>query len=264
MVQERIPSALIMEDDADWDVLLKSQLRSFAQGARYLQESDDSPTSVPTDSRNEQSLFNSPYGSDWDLLWLGHCGAVNNASASQRTWVIHEDASAVPHELWPYGRRQPNVSPSEFSGSNFTRYIYEPRHGLCMTGYALSLRGAERLLYHQSLSGSALVSDRALATLCRDRNYGFRCISPYPTFIASHRAAGDTDKDSDRLFGREIREIGYSEGLVFSTRLNMERLLSGEETVISQFPSDTLVSSISRHEELPLGDGVYVRITDFA
>lgn len=37
MVEEGIQTALIMEDDADWDVLLKSQMVEFARGVRYLQ-----------------------------------------------------------------------------------------------------------------------------------------------------------------------------------------------------------------------------------
>lgn len=51
-----------MEDDADWDVNLKAQMMEFARGTRSMQE----PKSP------KQPL--SPYGNDWDMLWLGHCG----------------------------------------------------------------------------------------------------------------------------------------------------------------------------------------------
>ena len=58
-MKERTPSALIMEDDADWDVLLKPQLVEFAHGTRYLQG-----VKVQTTQ--------SPYGDDWnESLRLG-------------------------------------------------------------------------------------------------------------------------------------------------------------------------------------------------
>jgi hypothetical protein len=36
MVERRVSSALIFEDDADWDVALKMQLVQFARGSRFL------------------------------------------------------------------------------------------------------------------------------------------------------------------------------------------------------------------------------------
>jgi hypothetical protein len=36
MVERRVESALIFEDDADWDVALKYQLLQFARGSRFL------------------------------------------------------------------------------------------------------------------------------------------------------------------------------------------------------------------------------------
>jgi hypothetical protein len=36
MVLEHIQFALVIEDDADWDVLLKAQMTEFARGTRFL------------------------------------------------------------------------------------------------------------------------------------------------------------------------------------------------------------------------------------
>jgi hypothetical protein len=61
IVESGINTALIMEDDMDWDIHLKAQLRAFAEGARsVLRESSHNPQS--------------PYSDSWDLLRLGHCG----------------------------------------------------------------------------------------------------------------------------------------------------------------------------------------------
>lgn len=250
MVKEGIPSALIMEDDADWDVLLKSQLVEFAHGTRYLQDSEKKPT-------------NSPYGDDWDLLWLGHCGTRNREEEDQKYYVIHDDPTAVSQKIWGYPRRQPNLTPSSLGGvGNHTRVVYEPVRGLCMFGYALSLRGAQKLLYHQALAGKAAVSDRALQRICNDRFMGFKCLAPYPTLIGSHKGAGSTSKDSDRedttkaLGGfREKAETGQ---IVYSTRLNLDRLMAGQTLVESQWPFDALLPEIESSVKLPKGHGVYV------
>lgn len=60
MVRENIATALILEDDADWDVSIKEQLAAFAEGVLAI--------------RNDTaSRGGSPYGDDWDLLWVGAC-----------------------------------------------------------------------------------------------------------------------------------------------------------------------------------------------
>ncbi|KAF5854720.1 hypothetical protein ETB97_000469, partial [Aspergillus alliaceus] len=45
IVSHQIATALIFEDDADWDVSLKSQLVEFARGARALQNTTTVPVS---------------------------------------------------------------------------------------------------------------------------------------------------------------------------------------------------------------------------
>jgi len=69
MVHEKVSSALIFEDDADWDVALKEQLVQFARGSRFITNT------------SEDAFSHSPYGNDWDMLWIGHCG----------TWVLPDD-----------------------------------------------------------------------------------------------------------------------------------------------------------------------------
>ncbi|KAL1626911.1 hypothetical protein SLS54_002449 [Diplodia seriata] len=54
-------SALIVEDDADWDVRVHDQAGWVAEAVRNL--------TVPRTETREW-----PWGEDWDVLWLGHCG----------------------------------------------------------------------------------------------------------------------------------------------------------------------------------------------
>jgi len=248
-----------MEDDADWDVTIKSQLVEFAKGARFLQE-----TSLKSTNGGAGSGMNSPYGDDWDLLWLGHCGTRNREEEDQNYYVIHDDPTAISQPYWSYPRRQPNLTPPALRGSNsnFTRVVYEPIRGLCMFGYALSLRGAQKLLYHQTIAGPARVSDKALQRICTDRFMDFKCIAPYPTLIGSHKGAGLTAKDSDREntaanYGG-FRDKAETIGIVYSARINMANLLAGGKKIESQWPNNTMLAEIDRAYEVPKGRGVYV------
>lgn len=90
-----ISTALILEDDADWDVRIREQLQDFALSARALtQPLSENPSSYadntfpvpqgPDALPAADLLFDnlpstippkhSPYGDNWDVLWVGHCG----------------------------------------------------------------------------------------------------------------------------------------------------------------------------------------------
>ncbi len=82
IVRERIQTAMIWEDDVDWDVMVKTQMTEFARGTRHLQDA--------------VAPMESPYGDGWDILTVGHCGLANDVSEDQRYWVIENDPTAIP------------------------------------------------------------------------------------------------------------------------------------------------------------------------
>ena len=61
ILDNSLSSALIIEDDADWDVNLKTLLTRFTLGSRLIL---DAPI-----SSEPLSL----YGDGLEMLWLGHC-----------------------------------------------------------------------------------------------------------------------------------------------------------------------------------------------
>ena len=63
VVAWNLSSALICEDDVDWDVRLKAQLADFSVASRKLSGGAMSESDAVRSST-------SPYGQDWDLLWL--------------------------------------------------------------------------------------------------------------------------------------------------------------------------------------------------
>ncbi|KAL3452348.1 hypothetical protein BJX65DRAFT_265973 [Aspergillus insuetus] len=243
IVHERLGSAIIMEDDADWDVSLKTQAQSFAIAVSALQPTDPSSDSA------------SPYGSDWDILWLGHCGIECNPS--QPSYLTPNDPTIPPpHHFLPYWRGEPPQH-----RPNTSRLTCHITDGVCSLLYAVSLRGAQRILSALSVNPSHLAADIdtgaqfdvSLGRLCGS---GYiKCFAPYPALTGGYRPAEAKGKGSDingdegevgRPFGGDV-EGAFSHGVLYSTLLNVERLLSGETTVKATWEDVDVV-------EMGLGD----------
>ncbi|KAK0262332.1 hypothetical protein LTR35_017721 [Friedmanniomyces endolithicus] len=59
VLQSGCSSGLILKDDMDWDTEIRNQTRLIAAAVRAL--------------TNEEDNGQAPYGSGWDVLWMGHC-----------------------------------------------------------------------------------------------------------------------------------------------------------------------------------------------
>jgi hypothetical protein len=236
-----------MEDDMDWDVRLKPQLELVAKGARAILPTKTNPRS--------------PYGDDWDLLWLGHCGEpfpedleenkklkVDDPGrvAMSRKYTILNDAT-VP----PLANVTGLVKFKEYP--EHTRWVHVSAAPICTFAYALSQRGARKVLYSLSVNGIHDPYDNALAGMCRrstaslvpnrpaagDRGLDLQCVSVTPPLFFHHRpkgsVAGDSDinkvEKDDTLVKQgkdgKVREKGSTENIVWSTRLNIGNLITG-------------------------------------
>jgi hypothetical protein len=234
IIEKGYSSALIMEDDMDWDVRIKAQLLQFAQASHYLYP----PTSRSSDG--------SPYGDDWDVLWLGHCGEVfpemleENRNkpptdpdfiAMSRKATISPDSTVPPldqiHGLQNFSAYPP-----------FTRFVHISGGPICSFAYALSLRGARKVLYDLSIDHLLGPFDNALAGLCRwgrnESQLGLKCLSVSPPLFSHHKAKGYISADSDiQSYGGgqkgELREKGWTENIVWSARRNIRNLMMEAE-----------------------------------
>ena len=223
IVLNRISSALIIEDDSDWDVSFKDQLVDIARGSRYI--SNTSADSAPL----------SPYGDGWDLLWLGHCGSSFLPSDNRR-FVIENDPTVTPHKRRVNYDSIPDMAPYD----NTTRIVYAASRGVCLYAYALSYRGAQKLLYHLSMRPFNNPIDLGMRQMCQDESRGFKCVGVFPQVIDSHRPAGPIDKDSDiATRPDQVRDHGMTFNIVHSTRLNVEHLMDGDmDAIESQWPTE--------------------------
>ena len=251
MVRDRIYSALVMEDDVDWDIMIKAQMTEVARGARYLQKA---PASA-----------HSPYGDNWDLLVTGHCGINNKVGEDQEYWVIKDDPTVILPTQRRWSRR-PNFTPPAFSG-NRTRVVFSPYHFSCTGSYAISLSGAARALYDQAVLPNAKAIDMGLGGICKKHEYGFStCLGTYPMITGIHHQAGSFAKDSDRkeLAGGGERKFASSDNLIYPVRLNLGTLLQGETVAKAQFPEHAMLEEIDISTlQLPKGSPAFVKKSEY-
>ncbi|KAI0005204.1 glycosyltransferase family 25 protein [Xylariaceae sp. FL0662B] len=237
IVDDGLDSALIMEDDMDWDVRLKPQLELVAQGARALLPSASDP--------------NSPYGDDWDIIWLGHCGEVFPETLDEnkekpaddrgiqymsRKFVIERDLTVPPKDKV--------TGLVDFKNNKeHTRWVHITGAPICTFAYALSQRGARKVLFDLSVDHLTGPFDNALAGLCRravstwgmeeeaanDRGLDAKCISVTPPVFFHHKAKGLVGGDSDiqTVQDGQVREKGTTENIVWSARNNLRNMILG-------------------------------------
>ncbi|KAH8813116.1 hypothetical protein F5884DRAFT_673012 [Xylogone sp. PMI_703] len=217
ILDNNLSSALIMEDDVDWDIRIKEQMLDFARGSRAL---FDIPITLPQ---------NSPYGDDWDILWPGHCGEVLPKN-DDRVYVKYDDETVPPkaHQPWLKALKEYPEG---------TRIMHKTGAPICTFAYAVSYKGAQKIMARLGILGGSLAYDNELAFFCQGEVLGVKCVSVQPWLFVHHRGAGRVDKDSDIQNGdeNEVREKGFSDQIVLSTRLNIEKLITGETDWVMQW-----------------------------
>lgn len=257
-------SALIAEDDFDWDIRLKEQLRDFAVATNGLL-SQFSPEHIPHYAHNTDESFEysylatwlyenekkvvvpqSPYGDGWDVLWLGNCGM--NMKGRKDDWqtlaIVHRDDSTVApveeYYHWDWADQHPyNTYP------NHTRlYLSQPTDGVCSIAYAISQRGARKILLELGVERADKAFDLMLQDFCQGGWQGglaepHACWGVVPPLFAQHRPAGPESKDSDigSAEAGRVRDQGFTKNIQRSVRMNARKLLADPpEEIVDQFP----------------------------
>ncbi|MCJ1398765.1 hypothetical protein MMC11_001966, partial [Xylographa trunciseda] len=238
VVHKNYSSALIMEDDADWDVRLKLLLKEFAISYHALAQTPDATTLDFNELPFTQMPGISPYGDDWDLLWLGHCGM----QLPSRGLAIHQNDESVPETQYLRSWDINESTPLAIYPPHTRVVMRQAQTPVCSLVYAVSQRGARKLLYSLSLQKLDSPYDVMLRAWCEglDGNEANVCPGVLPQLFDHYRRAGSKTIDSDISEpNQEIRAKAETLNIRWSVRLNMEKLLSGNATFDDQFP-DTL------------------------
>lgn len=231
------------------------------------------PLAVSQNLRNSESWISS-YGdpSKWDILWLGHCGAGMPRDSQAYTDSLKHHTSVrgatnliLTHpndQTVPVGRHlkaHPFQSGPDALASAYpphTRIYHRSTGGqLCTVGYAVSQRGARRLLNQFGIKGWNGIFDSELGRWCagEDPNMGPGyqksdkkgkdrvCVTSQPPIFAHHHPL-QGESDIGGLGGGYARSY-ETKYLRYSVRMNLQRLVEGqgERQLVDQWPDKDVV-----------------------
>jgi hypothetical protein len=148
-----LETAIILEDDVDWDIRLRSlQVPLAASAVRSLLPPARSPKSSANGDLSQ--YWGNP--ASWDLLYIGHCGdyfgEVNYEGLKSPEkgydweglphYIYHDPSLPAKNDLHPFTK-------SLFDALNMAdhqRAFHRSKFPLCSFGYAITRPAAERLL----------------------------------------------------------------------------------------------------------------------
>lgn len=229
IVEQNISSAIVMESDVDWDIRIKTQMQSFARASRLLTQPGMENEWLTENGANIISLpTTSPYGDDWDLLWLGHCGAdlPEDGGHIPIGRAVYHDETVPPIEKLKI-RRRFREQLQEFG--NETRIVSHTNDNLCSIAYAISQKGARKFLYEMGIKRLDAAADLMIAWLC-DGVHGrpmHKCLTVNPQLFNQHRAAGPMNKASNIQSYKGTIKHASTENIMYGTKVNFEPLLKG-------------------------------------
>ncbi|WPH02260.1 Hypothetical protein R9X50_00511600 [Acrodontium crateriforme] len=261
MVEQNIQSALVLEDDADWDIRIKQQMRDFAKASRLLvqplQGTNDTfldptypqprpgqkPSSFDISETSSGEPTTSPYGDldRWDLLWLGHCGCrfpfLSDGNVPLGRAVVSND-NTVPKKDLINVEFGDNQLQSQYP--DYTRVVSRARVNTCTLGYALSQQGARRMLYELGLHKMTGTTDMMFRSVCDgvDGRDLMTCLTVQPQLFQHHRAVGPKTKFSDinEDESGEYIDKASTANVRWSTRMNFRKLVNGQTDFTDQYP----------------------------
>lgn len=134
--------------------------------------------------------------------------------------------------------------PPENVRPDSTRLVCTLQDAACTPAYAISYRGAQRILAALSVNPSGFADklqtgdqiDLELGRMCKSGL--LKCFAPYPALVGTYRSAGLSSKGTDQNGHDRAAQMepATSWGLVYSTMLNIKHILQGERVVHSTWP----------------------------
>lgn len=149
-----------------------------------------------------------PYGTDWDVLWLGHCSnslplPYNYTSDPRPDRFIFPVDSTMPPA-------KSNPPPSSFPPPH-SRLYHRAHSTLCTLSYAITQLGARKILYEHGLRNFDRGYDFALGEWCdgETAHMGARpmCLSVSPGLFGHYYGGGGAGRsDIAGVGGMGVRE----------------------------------------------------------
>ncbi|CBX98773.1 hypothetical protein IAQ61_007610 [Plenodomus lingam] len=206
-----LETALILEDDVDWDIRLRSiQIPLAASATRQLLPPVRSHHPF-ANGRNGRTQY---WGNheDWDLLYLGHCGDYFDEVTEDGPDTSRQDfnLSDMPHITYTDPTLPPPSELHPFTQLLFgllkvpekSRVMHRSRFPLCSFGYAVTRSAAMRLLDDLAPPRlepkGARAFDVALLHAC---NKGENIPSPTPKSFKGMALPPRAESEKQRTYG---------------------------------------------------------------
>ncbi|KAL8734425.1 MAG: hypothetical protein Q9181_003205 [Wetmoreana brouardii] len=195
IIENDYTTALILEDDADWDIALRSQLRSYASITRHLATPADPST----------PLTSSPYGNTWDILWLGTCATPPAPVGTPQfpnphydeflaaEWDLYETQYPIDSRQTASKRRKSYNRLRRLSSPN--HYVFPAHRGVaCLTAYAVTQRSARELMGF--LLDVDEPTDLAVTRYCGRSDPATSAPDPEPKYVARSREDPEVSREN--------------------------------------------------------------------
>ncbi|KAK3050665.1 hypothetical protein LTR09_008031 [Extremus antarcticus] len=178
-----LETALIFEDDVDWDIRLRTTQVPLAQAAARALTTSPASTVYPWG-----------HPDTWDLFYLGHCGDYFN-SLDEGVGVGHHHPhhlTEIPHQIFADPTLPDRTDLHPFTASLLTaldvpdhsRVLHRSKWPLCTFGYAVTRASAQKILTDvappkEDIARNLIAYDAALLDGCRNA-YKLNCFSITP------------------------------------------------------------------------------------
>lgn len=166
-------SALIVEDDVDWDINLKDQMRLISTNVRTLTQTGDHDASA--------------FGPHWDVLWLGNCG--ERTDDAEGLHLDFEDETRIPTEAYAGWAKQ--FLRNGVKEGN--RRVQEALNPVCSFGYGVTKDSAQKILSLLA-KGADEAFDVALQHQCTSG--ALKCIVVFPEVMHHYEPPKDAGYNS--------------------------------------------------------------------
>ncbi|KAK7203586.1 hypothetical protein BZA70DRAFT_312241 [Myxozyma melibiosi] len=217
MLDSNLESLLILEDDVDWDINIHEIMEHLSL------EMQNNPLRL--DPQTEREREAAPYGLDWDFLFLGHCLDSANPDRNDLFHMYKDnnmpERESQIHEMKDMERRF-GLSEQQISEYRTLSPTWFPA---CTMSYAITRRGAQRLLMWLSYMGLNAPVDNDIAFKAQSGHLHGYDLNPPP--FGAWRVQGSKDSDNQEFEeGKPLAGEGNRGGFSLNVRNSARKRLA--------------------------------------
>ncbi|KAK7569062.1 hypothetical protein IWX47DRAFT_124159 [Phyllosticta citricarpa] len=201
-------TALIFEDDVDWDVAIREQSVAVAEAVRDLTHPQDDHH----DNVLDEEASDAPYGLAWDVLWLGHCGSSLPKEDDEAAQITSFTDTTLP----PIVRTS---IPQLLDNPTHQRYVYRTGSPICSFAYAVT-QTAAHFIVERASAGQAVAFDVWMHFACERGE--LRCYAVNPEIFHQHEMAGPHDSIINGVDQGTVVEARQTTNIRHSARCNAD------------------------------------------